>query len=204
MSGYTDEQVLVQDAAVVPAFLQKPFTPDVLARTVREVLDGTARPPLIRRHAPPGASARRVRAGARSPARPISSSGSTRRAGIPHLQPLLTRASNVVPFAWLDPLVAADRGCSARSARRGPGGVHARSGGGAAWRTCCSSRCRPAHACTSRSWCCGDSTIVGRLPPNACRSSRERVTAERLARLASRAVARGERAPRSRRAAGAG
>ena len=23
----------------------------------------------------------------------------------PHLQPLLTRASNAVPFAWLDPLV---------------------------------------------------------------------------------------------------
>ena len=39
MSGYTDDQVLVQDAAAVPAFLQKPFTPDVLARTVRAVLD---------------------------------------------------------------------------------------------------------------------------------------------------------------------
>jgi two-component system, cell cycle sensor histidine kinase and response regulator CckA len=39
MSGYTDDQVLVQDAAVVPSFLQKPFTPDVLARTVRAVLD---------------------------------------------------------------------------------------------------------------------------------------------------------------------
>jgi two-component system, cell cycle sensor histidine kinase and response regulator CckA len=43
MSGYTDDQVLVQDAAAVPSFLQKPFTPDVLARTVRAVLD--AAPP---------------------------------------------------------------------------------------------------------------------------------------------------------------
>jgi two-component system, cell cycle sensor histidine kinase and response regulator CckA len=41
MSGYTDDQVLVQDAAAVPSFLQKPFTPDVLARTVRAVLDAT-------------------------------------------------------------------------------------------------------------------------------------------------------------------
>jgi two-component system, cell cycle sensor histidine kinase and response regulator CckA len=41
MSGYTDEQVLVHDAGAMPAFLQKPFTPDVLARTVRAVLDGT-------------------------------------------------------------------------------------------------------------------------------------------------------------------
>jgi CheY-like chemotaxis protein len=39
MSGYTDDQVLVQDAAAVPSFLQKPFTPEVLARTVRAVLD---------------------------------------------------------------------------------------------------------------------------------------------------------------------
>jgi two-component system, cell cycle sensor histidine kinase and response regulator CckA len=41
MSGYTDDHVLVQDAAAVPSFLQKPFTPDVLARTVRAVLDAT-------------------------------------------------------------------------------------------------------------------------------------------------------------------
>jgi signal transduction histidine kinase/CheY-like chemotaxis protein len=39
MSGYTDEQVIVQNGAAAPAFLQKPFTPDVLARKVREVLD---------------------------------------------------------------------------------------------------------------------------------------------------------------------
>ena len=39
MSGYSDDQVLVQDAAAAPSFLQKPFTPDVLARTVRAVLD---------------------------------------------------------------------------------------------------------------------------------------------------------------------
>jgi two-component system, cell cycle sensor histidine kinase and response regulator CckA len=44
MSGYTDDQVLVQDVAAVPAFLQKPFTPDVLARKVREVLDGAPPP----------------------------------------------------------------------------------------------------------------------------------------------------------------
>jgi signal transduction histidine kinase len=40
MSGYTDEQVFFGDGEA-PAFLQKPFTPDVLARTVRDVLDGT-------------------------------------------------------------------------------------------------------------------------------------------------------------------
>jgi two-component system cell cycle sensor histidine kinase/response regulator CckA len=39
MSGYTDDQVLMQDVSV-SAFLQKPFTPNVLARKVREVLDG--------------------------------------------------------------------------------------------------------------------------------------------------------------------
>ena len=42
MSGYTDDQVLVQHAAAVPAFLQKPFTPDALARTVRAVLDAVS------------------------------------------------------------------------------------------------------------------------------------------------------------------
>jgi signal transduction histidine kinase/ActR/RegA family two-component response regulator len=42
MSGYTDEPVIADDAAPAPAFLQKPFTPDVLARAVREVLDGRA------------------------------------------------------------------------------------------------------------------------------------------------------------------
>ena len=44
MSGYTDDQVLVQDAAAAPSFLQKPFTPDVLARTVRAVLDSASPP----------------------------------------------------------------------------------------------------------------------------------------------------------------
>jgi CheY-like chemotaxis protein len=44
MSGYTDDQVLGHDAAPVAAFLQKPFTPDVLARKVREALDGTPPP----------------------------------------------------------------------------------------------------------------------------------------------------------------
>ena len=40
MSGYTDDQVLAQHLATGAGFLQKPFTPDVLARKVREVLDG--------------------------------------------------------------------------------------------------------------------------------------------------------------------
>jgi len=40
MSGYTDEPVNADDASGAAAFLQKPFTPDVLARTVRDVLDG--------------------------------------------------------------------------------------------------------------------------------------------------------------------
>ncbi len=39
MSGYTDDQVLAQGVARGAGFLQKPFTPDVLARKVREVLD---------------------------------------------------------------------------------------------------------------------------------------------------------------------
>jgi PAS domain S-box-containing protein len=40
MSGYTDDQVLAHGVARGAGFLQKPFTPDVLARKVREVLDG--------------------------------------------------------------------------------------------------------------------------------------------------------------------
>jgi CheY-like chemotaxis protein len=43
MSGYTDDQVLVQGIAGGAGFLQKPFTPDVLARKVREVLDAPDR-----------------------------------------------------------------------------------------------------------------------------------------------------------------
>jgi CheY-like chemotaxis protein len=39
MSGYTDDQMLAQGVARGAGFLQKPFTPDVLARKVREVLD---------------------------------------------------------------------------------------------------------------------------------------------------------------------
>ena len=42
MSGYTEEAVVrhgIEEHRV--AFLQKPFSPETLARTVREVLDGT-------------------------------------------------------------------------------------------------------------------------------------------------------------------
>ncbi len=39
-SGYTDEAILRQGIlGSATAFLQKPFTPDLLARKVREVLD---------------------------------------------------------------------------------------------------------------------------------------------------------------------
>jgi PAS domain S-box-containing protein len=44
MSGYTDDQVLAHGVAHGAGFLQKPFTPDVLARKVREVLDRGAGP----------------------------------------------------------------------------------------------------------------------------------------------------------------
>ena len=47
MSGYTDHAI-VHDGVLDPgtAFLQKPFSADALARTVREVLDAHA-PPVI-------------------------------------------------------------------------------------------------------------------------------------------------------------
>jgi signal transduction histidine kinase/ActR/RegA family two-component response regulator len=43
MSGYTDDQLLVHEVAAGAGFIQKPFTPDVLARKVREVLDARPR-----------------------------------------------------------------------------------------------------------------------------------------------------------------
>jgi two-component system, cell cycle sensor histidine kinase and response regulator CckA len=43
MSGYTDDQLLVHQVAEGAGFIQKPFTPDVLARKVREVLDARPR-----------------------------------------------------------------------------------------------------------------------------------------------------------------
>ncbi len=43
MSGYTDHAAVHRDLTPGTAFLQKPFTPDLLARTVRQVLDAPAR-----------------------------------------------------------------------------------------------------------------------------------------------------------------
>jgi len=44
LSGYTDRSVFEHGVLEKPAeFLQKPFTPDVLARKIREVLDGRSR-----------------------------------------------------------------------------------------------------------------------------------------------------------------
>ncbi len=49
MSGYTDK-VIVQDALLAPgtAFLEKPFTPEVLADKVGEVLDVNRGGPAVR------------------------------------------------------------------------------------------------------------------------------------------------------------
>ena len=41
VSGYTDDQVLTSASATAARFLQKPFTPQTLARTVRQLIDGT-------------------------------------------------------------------------------------------------------------------------------------------------------------------
>jgi len=43
MSGYTDHAVVHRELSAGTPFLQKPFTPDGLARKVRGLLDGTAR-----------------------------------------------------------------------------------------------------------------------------------------------------------------
>ena len=40
ISGYTDTLLPRQSVPTGAAFLQKPFTPEILARKVREVLDG--------------------------------------------------------------------------------------------------------------------------------------------------------------------
>ena len=39
MSGYTDHDVMHRDLTPAATFVQKPFTPEVLARKVRHVLD---------------------------------------------------------------------------------------------------------------------------------------------------------------------
>jgi two-component SAPR family response regulator len=39
MSGYTDHAVMHRDLTPGVAFIQKPFTPEAFARTVRTVLD---------------------------------------------------------------------------------------------------------------------------------------------------------------------
>jgi PAS domain S-box-containing protein len=44
MSGYTEDRGLEQNVSSGAAFLQKPFTPDMLARKVREVLDAGSSP----------------------------------------------------------------------------------------------------------------------------------------------------------------
>lgn len=51
MSGYTDHPVVLEAAAASHGFLQKPFTPDVLGRAVRECLDARVADPRPHVHA---------------------------------------------------------------------------------------------------------------------------------------------------------
>ena len=46
MSGYTDHALMNRELPPADAFLQKPFTPEVFARKVRQVLDSSDRPRL--------------------------------------------------------------------------------------------------------------------------------------------------------------
>jgi hypothetical protein len=39
MSGYTDHALLPEDLTPGAEFMQKPFTPDTLARRIRRILD---------------------------------------------------------------------------------------------------------------------------------------------------------------------
>jgi len=42
MSGYTDHALMHRELAPGEAFLQKPFTPEIFARKVRNVLDSSS------------------------------------------------------------------------------------------------------------------------------------------------------------------
>ena len=56
-SGHAETAVLPPDLGGAVSFVQKPFTPEVLARRVREVLDSSARiGPEAARAPSPGAS----------------------------------------------------------------------------------------------------------------------------------------------------
>ena len=46
MSGYADNTLVHDDVTPNAAFLQKPFTPEVLARRVRRILDAEQVPRL--------------------------------------------------------------------------------------------------------------------------------------------------------------
>ena len=47
MSGYTEDVILQRGVSGERAFLAKPFTPPMLARSVREALDAPARVRLL-------------------------------------------------------------------------------------------------------------------------------------------------------------